>query len=401
MQIVIDPISVPTPGALNDARDEPALGSLPLGAAADPATPVDFQFDGSSRTSHSDQPVPLGGVPRALREAAEHAGLDPLNELYNEALRYAQEGHLRLARERLQMLLCMSPDDGQARLMLARVHVAGQRWQEAIAALDEASNYGESVPPSLRRAVEDHLQAERSADEEHRTALRAREQGEVRSLRQEARRLRSENAQLTGRAVDLEREVRKWAWSTIGVSGLATVFIVGSLLFGGGAPAEATAEDLAAAETEELLGEENLPEGVEVQTNPADAQRDPVAASTAAKAARALTDAPILDGTALELKVREGAAVLAGEVDTHKQRKEAERVLSEVDGITSVDASAVVVLARTQGTTHTVRPGNTLSHIAYAYYGDSQLTKPITKANDGLTAKNLRVGQVITIPPVE
>ena len=393
MQIVIDPISVPSPGAANAREPEPAPASQP--------DALHFDFDGRSRASRSDQPVPLGGLPRALREAAESSGLDPLNELYNEALRYAQEGHLRLARERLQMLLCMAPDDGQARLMLARVHVAGQRWKEAIAALDEAANCGEAVPPSLRRAVEDHLQAERAADEEHRSALRAREQGEVRSLRSEARRLRSENAQLTGRAGDLEREVRKWAWSTIGVSALATVFIVGSLLFGGSAPEEVTAEDLAAAETEELLGEDNLPEGVQVQTNPEDVQRDPVAASVAAKAARALTDAPMLDGTALELKVREGKAVLAGEVDTHKQRKEAERVLGEVEGVTEVDASAVVVLARTQGTTHTVRPGNTLSHIAYAYYGDSQLTKPILKANDGLTAKNLRVGQVLTIPPVK
>ena len=100
----------------------------------------ELQFDNASRSSHSDQPVPLGGVPRALREAAEMSGLDPVSELYNEALRYASEGHLRLARERLQMLLCMKPDDGESRLMLAKIFVAGQRWQDAIAALDEAAS---------------------------------------------------------------------------------------------------------------------------------------------------------------------------------------------------------------------------------------------------------------------
>jgi nucleoid-associated protein YgaU len=396
MQIVIDPISVPTPGALNDARDEPKLPS------ADEAPAADFHFDGSTRQSHSEQPVPLGGVPRALREAAELSGLDPLNELYNEALRYAQEGHLRLARERLQMLLCMAPDDGQARLMLARVHVAGQRWQDAISALDEAANVGVSVPPTLRRAVEDHLEAERASAEEHRSALRAREQGEVRSLRAEARRLRSENAQLTGRATDLEREVRKWAWATVGVSSLATLFIVASLLFGGGtAEAEApTADEMAAAEAEELLAEENLPEGVEVQADAAAVQADPQSASVAAKAVRALSSAPMLDGTALELKVKDGKAVLSGEVTTHKQRKEAEKVLSAVSGVDSVDTEAVVVLARTRGATHTVASGNTLSHIAYHYYGDSQLVKPIMKAN-GVTAKSLKIGQELTIPPVE
>ena len=394
MQIVIDPISVPTPGALHDAREEPQLSPLDEGVVAD------FDFDGSSRQSHSEQPVPLGGVPRALREAAEMAGLDPLNELYNEALRYAQEGHLRLARERLQMLLCMAPDDGQARLMLARVHVAGQRWQDAISSLDEAANCGVSVPPTLRRAVEDHLQAERASAEEHRSALRAREQGEVRSLRSEARRLRSEHAQLTGRATDLEREVRKWAWATVGVSSLATLFIVASLLFGGAPAEEPTADELAVAEAEELLAEENLPEGVKVETDPADAQRDPQGASVAAKAARALSEAPLLEGTSLELKISEGQAVLSGEVTTHKQRKTAEQVLGGVEGLSGVDTEAVTVLARTRGATHTVASGNTLSHIAYHYYGDSQLTKPIEKAN-GVTAKSLRIGQELTIPPVE
>ena len=122
--IVVDPISVPDPGL------------------SSPRNPGAFDFHNPSRTSHSEQAVPLGGIPRALREAAELAGIDPVAELYNEALRYAQEGHLRLSRERLQMLLCMAPDDGDARLMLARVFVAGQRWSDALSALDEATNCG-------------------------------------------------------------------------------------------------------------------------------------------------------------------------------------------------------------------------------------------------------------------
>src|SRR5689334_9342416 len=129
--IVVDPISVPSPGHLES-------GPVPVEPDAPrrvPLPPADFD-QSVVRASHSEQPVPLGGVPRALREAAEMAGLDPVAQLYNEALRYAQEGHLRLARERLQVLLCMAPDDGDGRLMLARVHVAGQRWSEALAALD-------------------------------------------------------------------------------------------------------------------------------------------------------------------------------------------------------------------------------------------------------------------------
>jgi len=394
MQIAIDPISVPTPGAASAHEPEPAPSSDP-GA-------LNFRFDSGSRASRSEQPVPLGGVPRALREAAELAGLDPLNELYNEALRYAQEGHLRLARERLQMLLCMAPDDGEARLMLARVHVAGQRWRDAIAALDEAASCGVTVPPKLRRAVEDHLQAERSALEEQREATRAREQGEVRSLRSEVRRLRSEQVQLTGRATDLEREVRKWAWATVGVSALSAVFIVASLLFGGsgGEASEPTPEAIAAAEAEELLAAENLPEGVQVAANPVEMAKDPMSANVAAKAAQALSSAPGLDGTALELKVKDHKAMLGGEVDRFTQLREAEELLRAIDGIDEVDVSDVVILARTQGATYTVKSGDTLSHIARRHYGNSQLTKPIEKANK-VSSRNLRVGQTLTIPPVE
>src|SRR5690606_20777515 len=157
-----------------------------------------------SRSSYSDQPIPPGGVVRALRQAAESTGLDAPAELYNEALRYATHGHLRQARERLGVLLALAPEDGEARLLLAKVHVAGQRWRDALAALDEAAAYGEPVPLALRQAVEENLSADEAFEDEHRAARSAREQGEIKALRQEARRLRSENAQLVGRNRDLE-----------------------------------------------------------------------------------------------------------------------------------------------------------------------------------------------------
>src|SRR5690606_25793902 len=143
---------------------------------------------------------------------------------------------------RLQMLLCMAPDDGEARLVLAKVHVAGQRWQDALSALDEAQSCGVHVPPSLRRAVEDHLRAEEAAADEHRAALRAREQGEIKALRNEARRLRSENAQLLARTGALEQEIRKWALTTAGVATVSIVFIVTNLILGEPAAPEVVAE---------------------------------------------------------------------------------------------------------------------------------------------------------------
>ncbi len=353
---------------------------------------AEIRFDQASRTSHSDQPVPLGGVPRAMREAAEMAGLDPCAELYNEALRYATEGHLRLARERLQMMLCMAPDDGEARLMLAKVHVAGQRWQESLAALDEAQAHGQPVPMNLRRAVEDHIRAEEASADEHRSALRAREQGEIKALRQEARRLRSENAMLLGRSTELERETRKWAWTTAGVSSLAILFIIANMFLGSGlSSSEAPqAEDAVFASTE--------PDGEaaanEVPATPAD---------LANRAATALAAEPELDGTNLEVAVRGDAARLSGEVVSHKQLRSAEQTLMGAEGIRTVDIEGVSVLARTEGTTHTVAKGDTLSHIANSYYGDSTQAKRILRANRGTlkSAASLSIGQVLKIPSIQ
>ena len=378
--IQVDPISVPSPG------------NLP------PNDPAEFDFERSSRRSASEMPVPLGGVPRALRESAESSGIDPLAELYNESLRYAQEGHLRLARERLQMLLCMAPDDGEARLMLARVHVAGQRWPEALLALDEAASCGVSVPMSLRRAVEDHLNAEQASKDEQRGAVRAREQGEVKALRSEARRLRSEAAQLPGRVTELEREVRKWAWATATVSGIAILFVAGSLLMGassggGGEVADAgdevsVVEASAGAEATATAAAAAAPS----------APRGP--AGITVRAAAALDAAPGLEGTEFQLRLVDGALVVKGEVPTFKHRKTVERVLHGVEGAGRVDVDAIEILSRTRGAVYEVQSGDTLSHIAYAHYGVSTLTKPIEQAN-GVDARTLRIGQELRVPAVE
>lgn len=375
LQVRAPGISMPAPG-----------GSRPA-----PAESQDFRFDQASRTSHSEQPVPLGGVPRAMREAAELSGLDPLAELYNEALRYATEGHLRLARERLQMLLCMAPDDGEARLMLARIFVAGQKWQDALTALDEAQSCGMPIPPSLRRAVEEHLRAEEAAAEEHRTALRAREQGEIKALRQEARRVRSENAQLVGRCADLERETRKWAWTTVGVSVVSILFIAANLFLGGRSAADVD------------------PDAVIVEGTPAVAVDTPSAppstpestATVAARAAAALSAAAGLDGTALEVEVATGKATVSGDVVAHRQLRTAESVLAGVEGIREVDTAQVQILARTRGTVHVIARGDNPSQIAQHYYGDVGKAKAILAANKGATASNLRIGQELKIPPVD
>ena len=349
--------------------------------------------DTSSRFSNSDQSVPLGGVPRALRTAAETAGLDPCAELYNEALRYATEGHLRLARERLQMLLCMCPDDGESRLLYAKVQVASQKWNEALSALDEAQACGLHIPVELRRAVEDHLRAEEAAKEEERAALRAREQGEIKALRQEARRLRSENAALLGRSSELERETRKWAWTTAGVSSMAILFIIANLVFDGGNESTVAPTPPPMVATSPTL----IPAAI---SSEADAPPTDIVAT---KAGQALQAAPILDGTNLEVEVAESKAKVTGTAVSHYQIREIERILTSIDGIDAVTLDEVANDSRERGSKHTVQSGDTLSHIAYYYYGDASLTAPILKANRTTLGgrANLSIDQVLDIPSVQ
>jgi nucleoid-associated protein YgaU len=346
--------------------------------------------------------VPTGGIAVALRQAADSYGLDAPAELYNESIRFAADGHLRKARERLQMLLCLSPGDGDAHLMLAKVHVAGQKWQEALSALDQAQTSGTLVPKELRRAVEDHLRAEVMSEEEQRTAIHAREHGEIKALRQEARRLRSENAQYVSRVHSLETETRRWAWATAGVSGLSILFIAINLLFGGGATeAEPVASTVA---VDAPLVDAEVPaapvDGPTVAP-PAPIPANPTALVQAAAAA--LQGSPGLEGTRMQVSVDGTRAILSGTVTTHTQRKIAQSAVEGIRGITEVDLSAILVTARTDGATHVVASGDSLSSIAYRYYGESSRTKVILNSNKS-TLKgrpNLQIGMQLRIPPVD
>ncbi len=369
-----------------------------------------IQIDATAgRSSYSETPVPPGGVVRALRQAAESTGLDAPAELYNEALRLATDGQLRQARERLSVLLALAPEDGEARLLLAKVHVAGQRWRDALAALDEALACGEEVPLALRQAIEENLAADEAFQDEHRAARAAREQGEIKALRQEARRLRSENAQLVGRNRDLEKENGKWAWTTAGVTTFAILFVLGNILFGGDPSPEAIAAD----RNRQVQPVTAAAPAVVAPPVVAAAPAEPPSAATpieqvegpavGAQAAAALRAVPGLDSAPLELSLSGTTARLGGAVTRHQQLRDAERALLAVPGIDAVDTRRLEVTARTRGATHVVEHGDSLSSIALRYYGDSTLSGKILKANHAVLKgkPNLQIDQRLALPPVQ
>lgn len=318
--------------------------------------------------------------------------------LYNDALQHATENNFKLAWERLQMLICLAPDDGEARLLLARVFAAAQRWRDALTALDEAADCGQKIPIELREMVEKQVAALHTDSEEQRASLVARERGEIKALRAEARRLRSETAMMSTTVQQLERETKKWAWTTAGVSTLAIGFILANLLFGG-----------SSAPQSKISVETEVPDAVDVVAAPVvergQAPVAPAAAvghddvSIAGRAAAALAEAADLEGTQLEVVVDGGNAQLVGQVLSARQRGRAKKIVSGVEGITQVGTDRVEVLARTRGTVHTVESGETLSHIAMRYYGTVALTRPIQRANP--KHRTLHIGDELKIPPVD
>lgn len=341
-------------------------------------------------------------VLQAIHQAARQSGLEPVAELYNEALELAHEGHYGQARARLQVLLGLAPSDGDAHLLLAKVFVAGQQWRRAVSALDEATQCGARVPEELREAVIRNLQADDDALEEERNARLTREQTELKKLRSEARRMRSEQAHLLARNRTLEREAARWAWVATGTSVVAIAFLLGRFLFGAPAVdaveaeetlAEAAALDEAAAPPLDDADPDAVAEAV---AGGAPVARDP---ALGARATQLLADDARLEGASLEVVVRDGTAALAGTVAYHAQIKHALELLEALPEVQTVKHDGVRNLARRDGATHVVTSGDSLMAISQRYYGTILLHEAIDDANPALQGKPLQIGQTLRIPP--
>lgn len=184
----------------------------------------DIPFDEPPRGQGAEG---LGAVRAAVAPDAAHG-------LYDEALALSREGHLGQARDRLRVLTALDPNDGGARLLLAKVLAAGGRWGDALSELDAAAACGVNAPPELRARVEAGRQDELRDDRGERAAARA--QVELQALREEARELRSESARLHQRVRISEGRARLWTTTTTVVSVVGALLLTATLLKDPGAP---------------------------------------------------------------------------------------------------------------------------------------------------------------------
>ncbi len=404
------------------------------------------------------------GVDAAARIAAvvRHAQADAPDALYNEALLFARANDLAAAAARLELLLVLDPDDAQGRLLLARVLAAQGRGSEAQGHVGIAVNLGVEAPADLRAAIEEAARVERQRSDEARARAGAREAGELRALRAEARTLRSDALRLEAEVSEARRREGRWRWISVGMAAVSMIVLVAVALKVRSTPATVTAptteeearlslalEHGAGDRTAEIIGSApsaaerkgaELPDaapeasasggGVAEGGGPPSA---PESASTADAASAPVTVIvpPSEGGASTEAAPEVAKTDTKADAKADAKKKDAVKADAKKDApdakstttaktAKSSDAKAEVVADAakkstaksskgTDGTTttktagprvHVVKSGDTLGSLALKYYGKASLDDRIRKANKALlkSKKGLKVGMKLTIP---
>jgi len=323
---------------------------------------------------HAAEQIPFNELPRGNGEAGavrdistilHDSGLDATTRLYDEALQLAREGHLGRSRDRLRMLLCLNPEDGQGHILLSKIFASQKRWQEAIAELDTAAACGVRIPPGMKEEFET---ARNQVSKDNRTEQIADRIGaEVRALRDETRKLRVEKTRLERTNRELERKVQVWTVGTLFTGVLALITL--SVLFFGG-------NDSAEIETVEAV--------------------DPIYAEYGVESANYEIAAPI-----------SGVIVEPTQLEAATNAPIANATVEEVNTINSPAdieiVSSTSPITNTGTRTYTVVSGDNLSSIARRMYGKSSLWREIAAANETLLSGGiaLSLGMELTIPDIE
>jgi len=320
-----------------------------------------LEFDEPGRPS-----APLGNdAPTVIADTLRSHGIDAPASLYNEALNLAREGLLGPASQRLQMLVCLDPDDADGHLLLSKVYAAQGRAGEALARLEAAVEAGAVSPAGYREHLEGLIRTDRQKDEEHRARIAAREQGEIKALRQEARNLRSETIRLEAEVTETKDREALWRGAAMVAAGATAVAILSFglvTLFRSPAPADVVpVADVAEAPVVVLGAADAPPVPEEIQ------------AIVKANADAAAVAAPVVEAVKPASKVDIAKAAPTVPSDVHK---------------VALPAAHVVV------------SGDTLYSLAGEYYNDKTKYTKIRDANKDVLKGGiaLKLGMKLKIP---
>jgi tetratricopeptide (TPR) repeat protein len=325
-----------------------------------------LEFDEPGRTLRPGPDANPGtDAPSRIADTLRTQGIDAPASLYNEALALARDGLLGPASQRLQMLLCLDPDDADGHLLLAKIHAAQGRPVEALSKLEAAIEAGAVAPAGFRDHLEGLIRSERQRDEEHRARVAAREQGEIKALRQEARNLRSETIRLEAEVTETRHSEKLWRIAAmVAASFTLCVGIVFAAVTLFAAPVAA-------------------PVAAPTPVAPV-ASTAPVAPVAAAP----ITAAPVQPAAPIAASQAATAAVQVTPPTLHVEASSSAPTASAPAATTQLPA------------THTVTSGDTLYTLAGHYYGDKTQYRKIQDANKKVLKNGiaLKLGMQLTIP---
>ena len=316
------------------------------------------------------------GATELIINALDESGINAPAQLYDEALTLAQEGRLTPAAERLRMLLVLDPTDANAAQLLGKVMAARGQWQEALAYLDTAATNGASTLVGLKDEVQSRLQRQIQETEAHRQRVSTRERTEIRNLRSEAKRLRSDNAALELEAENLTHRVKVWSGVTALVAGSASALLLAAMLFGADNPTSDTTalDNSAVVSTAPAQSNPIIQPGTEVA--PSQNTTTTLAANT-----NVTGDSPIKSTTTVT-DIKAEKTTTTG---------------------TKTTANSTVKSAASNGvliTTHTVESGDNLYNLSRKYYDSKTEWKTILEANKDTLGGDiaLQIGMKLKIP---
>jgi nucleoid-associated protein YgaU len=348
----------------------------------------------ASSLAFDEIPRGAGGTGAAehIAQVLSESGVDVPASLYDEALALARDGRLAPATERLRMLLVLDPSDAQAALLLGKVLAQRGLWQESLAQLDAAVAKGAVLPAGLRDEVEHHLRHQVQSSESQRARLDARAQEEIRALRHEAKKLRSESAVLEGQVEELTRRVKVWSSATALIGGAAAALVLAAMVFGGGdAPAPGVAPAPAAVAAVEAPAAEPVgaAAGAPVEVAVAAPAGAPIEVPVAAPAAEVI-----------EAPAPKPAAPAPKPAAKPAAKPEVKKAPPEVKKASKPEAKKPAAAKLQGGKMHTVAKGETLGTIAQKYYGKSSEWKKIQQANREKlpSERDLQPGMKLRIP---
>ena len=304
------------------------------------------------------------GATEQIARLRDNSEIDAPSSLYDEALTLAKEGRFAPSTDRLRMLLTLDPIDSDASLLLGKVLAARGQWQEALQRLDASQANGALVPSPLRDRVENSLRNQIQDAEEHRVRIAARERSEIRNLRAEAKRLRSDNAVLDSQVQALYKRVRLWSSATALVSGCAAALLLVAIVSGG---TSANAETVTLAPA------------------PLDDMEMATITTTVEGTDKAVSDAASMSATSYKYGV---------DVQVPSEPIEVTATVAEV--IEPVATAAPIG----PDTTHTVVSGDTLGSIALQHYGMSSKWRNVRDANADVLNGGIKLslGMNLNIP---